>query len=184
MVAPEPVSIDLSPHPEGPVKPIFIAAGVAGVAMAIGGLALGDADWLIWNRTGSAPIGLYEITGRPYARGAWVSVSRESAEARWAQERGYVGENWPLIKQIAALPGAEICRENLDILIDGAPVATALQRDFEGRDMPEWQGCIPLQPGEIFLLNDHPRSLDGRYLGATRLEDVDGVAVPVFTLSD
>lgn len=38
-----------------------------------------------------------------------------------------------------------------------------------------------LGEGEIFLLNDHPYSLDGRYFGATDIDDILGVAVPIWT---
>ncbi len=161
-----------------------IAAALAGIAMAGAGLILQKTDWLIWNRTGSAPIGLYRLSGEPVAPGRLVAVSAKSEAARWAFNRGYIGENWPLLKCVAALPGAEICRDDLDIFIDGIRVATALGADTLGRAMPTWRGCVTLQNDEIFLLNEHPRSLDGRYFGATNINDVDGVAVPLFILSD
>lgn len=159
-----------------------LAATTAGILFAGAGLFLQSSDWLIWNRTGSAPKGLYRLSGDAFTPGRWVAVSAESEAAKWAASHGFVGDEWPLIKQIAALPGAEICRENLDIFIDGKPIAKALPRDAGGRDMPAWSGCFVLREDELFLLNTHPRSLDGRYFGATKREDVDGVAVLLFSV--
>lgn len=82
---------------------------------------------------------------------------------------------------LAALPGAEICREDLDVFIDKKHVATALMSDEQGRKMPSWSGCVVVQDDEVFLLNAHPRSLDGRYFGVTKAQEVDGVAVLVFS---
>ncbi len=161
-----------------------LAAALAGIAMAGAGLVLQHNDLLIWNRTGSAPIGLYRLSQAPLAPGRLVALSAESKAATWAFNRGYIGENWPLLKRVAALPGAEICRDNLEIFVDGKHVATALGADQVGQKMPVWRGCITLRENEIFLLNENPRSLDGRYFGATDINDVDGVAVPLFILSD
>ncbi|MGE0409859.1 MAG: S26 family signal peptidase, partial [Amphiplicatus sp.] len=43
-----------------------------------------------------------------------------------------------------------------------------------------WSGCFTLRSDEIFLLNDPENSLDGRYFGATELNDVIGVARAVW----
>ncbi|OZB19392.1 MAG: hypothetical protein B7X53_00050 [Hyphomonas sp. 34-62-18] len=163
------------------MKVRVLSAALTGALLALCGLAIGETPWLIWNRTGSAPIGLYRLSGEAVAPGKWVSVSAESEAARWAQERGFIGRSWPLLKRIAALPGAEICREGAAISIDGAWVAVAREHDSFGREMPVWSGCHTLQKDELFLLNAHPRSLDGRYFGPTRVQDVEGVALPVFT---
>ena len=82
-------------------------------------------------------------------------------------ERGYLPSDVPVLKRIAASNGDEICRHDAEISINGAPVATALSKDSEGRSLPVWSGCRVLNDHEILLLNDHPRSLDGRYFGPT-----------------
>lgn len=166
------------------MKSGYALALVLGGSAALFGMVFEPQKSLIWNRTGSAPIGLFRLSGEPFTIGRWVAVSSRSGPAQWASAHGFTGADWPLLKQVAALPGAEVCRENLDIFIDGEPVARALAVDSLGPDMPTWEGCIVLREDEIFLLNSHPRSLDGRYLGATKTEDVDGVAVPLWTLED
>jgi len=94
--------------------------------------------------------------------------------------RGYLPENIPLLKSVAALSGDEICRERQAIFINHTRVADAKKLDSKGRILPTWNGCFRLQQDEIFLLNDPENSLDGRYFGATKASDVIGVARAVW----
>ena len=153
----------------------------AGIGLALFGLVFSPMDRLIWNRTGSAPQGLYWLSDDPFTHGRWVVVSARSAEAQWAEDHGFVGRNWPLLKQIVGLPGDEICRTGLEVSINGRPVATARERDFMGRALPVWQGCVLLDEEQVFLLAPHPDSLDGRYFGAMQRSDLVGVARPLMT---
>ena len=153
----------------------------AGIGLALFGLVFSPMDRLIWNRTGSAPQGLYWLSDEPFTPGRWVVVSSQSAEAQWAEDHGFVGRNWPLLKQIAGLPGDEICRSGLEVSINGRPVATARERDSMGRALPVWQGCVLLDEGQVFLLAPHPDSLDGRYFGAMQRDDLVGVARSLMT---
>lgn len=166
------------------MKPRVLILAALGAALVVSGFVFDVPDRLVWNRTASAPIGLYWLSHRPPSRGDWVVVSRRSAPARWAQTHGFVGPDWPLLKQISALPGDEICRHGAQISINGQPAADALTRAASGVFMPVWTGCLTLGADEIFLLNDHPRSLDGRYFGVTPQADVDGVAVHILAFGD
>lgn len=132
---------------------------------------------LVWNRIGSAPKGLYWLSDGPITHGRWVVISARSGEAEWAEAHGFVGEDWPLIKQIAATPGDEVCRHGELISVNAKHVATALPVDQLGRGLPVWSGCVVLKDDDVFLLNSHPRSLDGRYFGPAKQEDVEGIAV-------
>ncbi len=151
----------------------------AGIGLALFGLVFSPADRLIWNRTGSAPQGLYWLNDEPFTPGRWVVVSARSAEAQWAEDQGFVGRDWPLLKQIAGISGDEICRNGSTILINGAVVAQAREVDSMRRALPVWQGCIVLGKDKFFLLNPHPDSLDGRYFGAMERGDLVGVAIPL-----
>ncbi|MAN73871.1 MAG: hypothetical protein CME84_07265 [Henriciella sp.] len=151
----------------------------AGIGLALFGLAFSPTDRLIWNRTGSAPQGLYWLSDEPFTRGRWVVVSSQSAEAQWAEEQGFVGRDWPLLKQIAGFPGDEICRNGGAVSINGRIVAEAREVDSRGRALPVWRGCKVLGPHEFFLLTPHPDSLDGRYFGAMERSDLMGVAIPL-----
>lgn len=154
--------------------------GAAVISALLLGSLIEPQKRFIWNRTDSAPIGLYGLKNDPLSYGDWVIVSAQSEQALWAFEHGFIGPDWPLIKSVAGLPGDEICRDGREIWINGTITATALLVDSRGRDLPVWSGCRVLKPGEVFLLNDHAHSLDGRYFGVTDAEDVDGVAVLLF----
>jgi conjugative transfer signal peptidase TraF len=154
----------------------MLTATALGVAVALFGLVVSPADRLIWNRTGSAPIGLYWLSDAPFTHGRWVVVSSQSDDAQWAQRHGFVGRDWPLIKQVAGLPGDQICRRETQILINGKRVGEAQTEATSGRPLPSWQGCICLGQDQIFLMNTHPRSLDGRYFGPANQADLVGTA--------
>lgn len=134
---------------------------------------------LIWNRTGSAPKGLYWLSDEPFTHGSWVVVSASSDASQWAQARGYVGPGWPLLKQVSGMPGDEVCRAGREVSVNGALIGHALDVDARGRGMPVWTGCRRLQRDEIFLMNAHPASLDGRYFGVMAREDLEGVALRI-----
>jgi len=163
----------------------WLSLGLASVAIGALILApfLSHQKRLIWNRTASAPIGLYWVKDGPVSYDRWAVLSPKSDAGEWAEDNGFIGEDWPLLKAIEGLPGDEICRDNQAILINGDVRAIALEQDHMRRDLPVWSGCRTLSVGEIFLLNIHPKSLDGRYFGVTKLEDVDGIAVLLFEVA-
>lgn len=135
---------------------------------------------LIWNASESAPIGLYRVVYRAPLRGELALVSPTNAAAQLIESRTYLPPETPLLKRVAAQTGDRICRHGTQIFVNGALLAQALKVDSRGRPMPAWSGCLTLQDGEIFLLNGHPKSLDGRYFGKTDLSSVIGVAQPVW----
>jgi conjugative transfer signal peptidase TraF len=136
---------------------------------------------VVWNASASAPLGLYGIRNHAPDIGNFVLVKPGARLEEFIVARGYLPEDVPLLKRVVALSGSQVCRDSEAIFIDGVLVAEALRTDSAGRDMPVWQGCFSLQDGEVFLLNSPPNSLDGRYFGATRIDQVIGVAVPVWT---
>lgn len=151
---------------------------LAGVALlAAAGMSLPVC--FIWNRTASEPTGLYAVAplGAP-ARGVLVAFRPTSNEAAWIEARGYIGPGWPLIKRVAAVEGDLVCRVDLTVFVNGAAAATALAFDSAGAKLPDWQGCHNLKAGEVFLLADHPRSIDGRYFGIQPAARLLGRAVP------
>ena len=74
------------------------------------------------------------------------------------------------------LPGDEICRWDTQLLINGKVGGEARLRDSSGRDLPSWEGCMVLGQDQLFLMNAHPDSLDGRYFGPVEIHDLVGVA--------
>ncbi len=155
-------------------------AALGGVAAASSG-ALPTA--LVWNASASAPVGLYRIEPQQPGVGDYALVAPSGAIARLVEERAYLPPSTPLIKRIAARAPSRVCRRGAIITIDAAAVAVALNEDSAGRAMPRWEGCVTLGRNEVFLLNDHPLSLDGRYGGVTRRTDILGAARPLWIVA-
>lgn len=167
------------------MRPAYLLTG-GFAALTLGAtLAVDLPTALIWNASASAPIGLYAIrpTGT-LAVSELVVVTPPAALARFLDARGYLPTGVPLVKRIAALPGQRVCRHGTSITIDGAVVATARARDRLAQPLPSWQGCRRIAAGDVFLLNRHPDSFDGRYFGPLPTHSIIGQAVPLLTDAD
>ena len=159
----------------------------AGVAIALIAASLPDrAPRFLWNASASLPIGLYSLTPpEALAVGDLVAVRLPPELADWAASRGYLGRHALLLKRVAAMPGAVVCRSSGAILIDGAAVATAAAADSRGRPMPVWLGCRRLAEGEeLLLLAETADSLDSRYLGPTTIAAIVARARPIWVRGD
>lgn len=162
------------------MKEIVLAIGIAAAAGIAAVSVFPPGAFLIWNRTESAPKGLYFITRDNPVTGDWAVLSGDAASAQWIAGNGYLGPDWPIIKRVSASEGDEICRSESEVMINGTLAAIALDTDRSGEKLPRWGGCFTLRNGEVFLLNNHPRSLDGRYFGAERRSDLLGSARLIF----
>ncbi|MHA0336737.1 S26 family signal peptidase [Sphingomonas aquatilis] len=163
-----------------------VATAIAASLFATGYIAVAAVDplpRLVWNASASAPIGLYRVQpDRDLPVGALVAVTPPAPLSRWLAMRRYLPEGVPLLKHVAAKPGARVCRIGARVSIDARPVVIARSHDRFGRSLPVWQGCRTLKPGELFLLNaGHPDSLDGRYFGPLPGHAVLGRARPILT---
>ncbi len=138
---------------------------------------------VIWNASASAPLGLYRIEPeRDPPIGALVAVTPPEHLGRWLAARGYLGEDVPLLKHVAAKPGQRVCRIGAVVSVDGRPVVVARERDSRRRPLPVWQGCRTLASDEFLMLNpDHADSMDGRYFGPLPASTVLGRATPILT---
>lgn len=156
-------------------------------ALAVIGIAVASAvEWptkLVWNATASAPIGFYTIEpANVLDVPELVAVVPPEPLAAFMVERGYVAPGVPLLKRVLGVAGQRVCRLRSTITVDGIEMGDALDRDRIGRDLPVWQGCRVIAPGEIFLMNWEVRdSLDGRYFGPIPASSVIGRAVPLWT---
>lgn len=136
---------------------------------------------LLWNASASVPLGLYRIEARVPALGDLIAIMPPPAVAAWLDRRDYLPAGTPLLKHVAALPGARICRSGAGIWINGRRAAVARAADRKGRELPRWAGCHKLRSGEIFILNAAPDSLDSRYFGPLPASGLIGHARPVLT---
>ncbi len=143
----------------------LLVALAAGLAL-IGAASMPASPRFIWNRTESLPPGLYVVAPDAHLEHTDIAAYAPTPdEAFFLEARGYTGSGWVLVKRIAGLEGDLVCRHGQTIEINGAPTAKALIADAAGRSLPVWSGCVTLRADEVFLLADHKRSIDGRYLG-------------------
>lgn len=152
--------------------------GAAFVAVAW----LAPAPRLLWNASASAPIGLYSIERDASPRvGDLVAIRPPASLGAYLAARNYLPLGVPLLKRVAALPGARACRSGVFVTVDGRAVARALARDRLGRPLPVWLGCHIVGTHELFLVNAAPDSLDGRYFGPVSAAGLLGTAHPILT---
>jgi conjugative transfer signal peptidase TraF len=147
---------------------------------------LHPAPKLIWNASGSVPIGLYTVhPAGDFHVGELVVARPPAALATFLDKRGYLAMGVPLVKHILALPGQTVCRTGRTTLVDGHAVGDALDRDHRGRTLPIWQGCRVIANSEVFLMNRQSGdSLDGRYFGPLPATTIVGRADPLWTDKD
>ena len=156
----------------------LLAAALA--LTALGSEALVDMPpVLVYNGSASAPIGFYRIDSEPFQRGDYVLARVPEGARALAEERGYLPSGVPLIKRVSGLEGDRICRITAFVLIDGTLAAVARRSDAQGRPLPAWEGCETLGPDRVFLLQDDPRSFDGRHFGPIDRALVLGRATPL-----
>lgn len=134
---------------------------------------------LVYNASASAPEGFYWIGAGPIRRGDFVAAVLPGPVAALAAERGYLPIGVPIIKQVAGLAGDRVCRAGAEVRINGALVATAHARDPADRPLPVWRGCRVLGADDLFLINAHPGSFDGRYFGPLPRDRVIGRVHPL-----
>lgn len=159
---------------------VVAAASFAGLFAALAEQP--PAPRLLWNASASAPIGLYQIDPNDRLQvGDWVAIAPPPDIAALLARRHYLRRSVPLLKRVAALPGARVCRSGVFVTVDGAGAARALLRDQAGRPLPVWSGCRILREKEIFLINEPVESLDSRYFGPFPAAGVMGTAHPVVT---
>ena len=136
---------------------------------------------LVWNASASAPVGLYRVLPGNAARGDLVLVRTPDSMRQLAAERGYLPQNVPLVKRVAAASGDIVCAAGDAISINGRVVAERLARDRLGRPLPAWTGCLTLGPDDVFLLmEDVTGSFDGRYFGSVRRAAIIGRLAPLW----
>ena len=138
---------------------------------------------LIWNASASVPVGLYVVrASHAPSLGDLVAVHLPENLTTLVVERSYFGADTLLLKRVAAVSGMTVCRDGLDITIDGTVIAQAAPADQQGRPLPRWTGCVTLSSAEVFLLVANVAdSLDGRYFGPLSADTILGRAIHLWT---
>lgn len=154
---------------------LMIKAGIAAILVSA---FIHPRPVLVYNPSPSVPIGFYLLAApEALVRGDLVLAPLPDPIHTWADKRGYVPATVPVLKQVAALAGDEVCATGPTVRINGQTVATRLRSDRAGRGLPWWEGCRRLTSGEVFLFNaaSH-QSFDGRYFGVTKRTAIIGKA--------
>ena len=171
------------------MRPAPLLGTALGVLALAASTAIEMPPRLVYNGSASAPPGFYRIDSGPIRRGDYVLARVPKRVWILVEERGYLPAGVPLIKRIAGLEGDRICRQGAFVLVNNVLAAIARPVDSDRRPLPDWQGCETLGTGRVFLLQDHPLSFDGRYLGpvdrgsilgrATRLRFFERKSAPI-----
>lgn len=132
---------------------------------------------IILNRTESVPKGLYRLTEAPLEHGALVAYQPTFEENEWLYSNRIIGKDWVLLKHIAALGGDTVCIRGDVISVHGKPMANT----WYSKERYNSSVCETLKTGDIFLLNRHPKSVDGRYFGIQKQSQIIGVVRPIWT---
>jgi conjugative transfer signal peptidase TraF len=155
---------------------------LAALTVGLAGL-FHPAPKLLWNASASVPIGLYAVhrAGALHV-GELLVVTPAEPLATFLDQRRYLPKGVPLLKRVVALPGQTVCRTEQTIIVDGAAIGVALERDHLGRPLPVWQGCRVIATGQVFLMNrQSPDSFDARYFGPLPTTTIVGRAEPLWT---
>lgn len=173
---------------------LLVSCGVAALLMA-GSLVSAKVAGLRINRTASMPRGLWhvaQVTGA-LGRGQIVTACPPDIKAvRLGAERGYVpqgdcpGGYEALVKPIAAVAGdlVEVAAGGVRVNHQQVEGTAQLDQDSAGRPLRAFPaGAYQVEPGEVWLLSGHdPRSFDSRYFGPVTIENVQGLARPVWVV--
>jgi len=161
-------------------------AGVC-LSLTLAGATLGLLSFLpvtpalVWNHTGSVPIGLYSLERSAPGKGDILAIAPRGDLLATLADHGALPANRLLLKQLAAANGQTVCRNRTVVTIDGVRTAVAKPATSDGRALPVWSGCQVLAADEVLVLNSHAGSFDSRYYGPIDARQIVGVAHPLIT---
>ena len=156
-----------------PKRVAFVIIAATAVAMLAIPVSATSAR-LVWNATLSAPLGLYSIEQGSWHVGDRVAVLPSELLAADLAHRGVLPPGKLLIKRIAVGQGDIVCRDGVDVTVNGSVVAVARVVSGSGEKLPAWLGCRNLGSSDVMLLGDTADSYDGRYFGVTSAHEVLG----------
>ena len=161
-----------------------------GAAVAVVVAGLGWVGGFRLNATPSYPLGLWRIErpDGPIKIGDLVFICMPpGAGLTLGLERGYLrpglcpGGAGPLIKTVAAMPGAHV-EIGRSVTVDGRVLAHSRVRlvDAEGRGLAAYAGGV-VPSGHLYLHSDYAGSYDSRYFGPIPDAGLLGLSRPVAT---
>lgn len=134
---------------------------------------------VIYNPSESAPVGWYLVVDRKQVFVGDVVASWLPQEAAdFANKRGYLPKDIPVIKTVAAGPGDTYCVEDQMLKLATDWSVPILHIDGQGRALPALAGgCRSLSAGEYLLISERVlTSFDSRYFGPVGRDNIIGRA--------
>jgi type IV secretory pathway protease TraF len=122
---------------------------------------------LLYNPSQSAAVGWYRVQPNlTIERGSQVAAYAPEWARRLADERGYLPNDYPLIK---------VCYNSQSVSVPKRPDIPLLGQDALGRVMPQMSGCIVLKSEEYLLISpDVQNGFDSRYFGPVGKANIIG----------
>lgn len=154
------------------------------LALLIVSLGFDQTKLVLYSPTPSLAKGFYRLTREAPAVGRIINFPLpDQIRSYISRRKGKpVQEDWCLLKPIVAGEGDLVCVNEDGFSLNGRRVADVQLTDSLGNPAPIWRECRRLEAGEFFVYSGHhERSLDSRYVGPVRAEEVRGVYVPLWT---
>jgi conjugative transfer signal peptidase TraF len=155
---------------------------LAGGTSLVVGFAPAPLPRLLFNASGSAPLGFYWLDPMAVPRsGDFVAAMPPPALAEFMAGRAYLPRGVFLLKRLYGAKGDMVCRQADEVTLNGRVMARALAVDRLARSLPAWVGCLRLGENDVVLFLPHPQSFDTRYFGLLKRRDLRGVVTPLWT---
>jgi conjugative transfer signal peptidase TraF len=139
---------------------------------------------VVINTSPSVAPGLYVRCAVEPAVGRIVDFRIPDRAKRYVQGRtGQDGEDWYILKPIAAGPGDRMDTTGSSLVINGRAIAP-MPPDFDstGRPLPVWRENRVLRPDEFFVFSARiHNSFDSRCYGPIRRSQIESVRRPLLT---
>ena len=139
---------------------------------------------VVINTSPSVAPGLYLRSASEPAVGRIIDFRIPDFARPYVQERtGNNGENWYILKPIAAGPGDRVDTTGEWLVIDGHKMARMPPpTDSNGRPLPVWRQCRVLGADEFFVFSDRiPNSFDSRCYGPILRQHIETVRRALIT---
>lgn len=139
---------------------------------------------VVINTSPSVKPGLYVRSRMKPAVGRIVDFRIPPPARAYVRSRtGRDGEDWYILKPIAAGPGDRVDTAGPWLVINGAKVAPMPPaQDRAGRPLPLWRASLVLGPDEFFVFSARiPNSFDSRCYGPISRWQIESVRRPLIT---
>lgn len=167
-------------------KPLYIICFVFILILIVRILISYNDIKLVVNYTKSEPYGIYlenKIDAARMFKNMMIQFPVPERFKSLVYGRHWVDEGLPLIKNIGALAGDEVCITDQDIKINGQRMGKVFIKDSKGLPLPKLRGCFTIKPGYFFPFSDYiDKSFDGRYMGQLPLSIITSELKPLWTI--